>query len=106
MSQRLGSRWKRTSTRLTSEKRIAVNLEQPCFLLATGAAKGVAARPDLDFHKSGLFEHPLPARARQAASDSSSPEVDVAHRRLRHRVSVRDIGELQPSSRPQYPKDF
>jgi len=37
----------------------------------------------------------LPARARQATSDSRGPKIDVLDRRFRDRLPVRDIRELQ-----------
>jgi hypothetical protein len=59
-----------------------------------------------DFHKPDLFQHLLPACARQASGNSGSPEVNVADRRFGNGLAVRDVGELEPTARAQHPQDF
>lgn len=94
------------STRLATKKRIAVHLELTGLLFTAGTSKRVTGRPNLDVDKSGLLEHSLPARARQAAGNSSRPQVNVADRRLRYGFPVCDISELQPSARAQHTEDL
>ena len=96
----------RISAGLASNERIAVYFEHPCFPLTASAAEGVAGGPNLDVDKTRLFEHPLPACARQATGDSSSPQIDVTDSRLGHGFGVSDIGELQPSARSQHAQDL
>ena len=76
----------RISAGLTGNERIPVYLEHPCFLLTACAAEGVAGGSNLDVDKTGLLEHPLPACTRQAAGDSSGPQIDVTDSRLGHRL--------------------
>ena len=96
----------RISAGLTGNERIPVYLEHPRFLLTACAAEGVAGGSNLDVDKTGLLEHPLPACTRQAAGDSSGPQIDVTDGRLGHRLGICDIGELQPPARPQHPENL
>jgi hypothetical protein len=49
---------------------------------------------DLNVYEPGVYRHRPPALAQKAASDSSSPKVDIAYRTLRHRLTIGDIAEL------------
>jgi hypothetical protein len=70
--------------RFVGQKGVAVDLKQPRLALAAGTVKGVHWRAD----------------ARQAAGNSIGPQIDVADRRFRHRLAIRDVGELQAPARP------
>ena len=79
---------------LACKERITVHFKQPRHFLTACTPEGVARRSNLDVDETGLLENPLPACARQAAGDSSRPEIDVSHCRLRNGFAVCDIGEL------------
>ncbi len=96
----------RISAGLVGNERIPVYLEHPRFLLTGCTAEGVAGGSNLDVDKTGLLEHPLPACTRQAAGDSSGPQIDVTDSRLGYRLGISDIGKLQPSARPQHPENL
>src|SRR3972149_3706012 len=88
------SRTYRILHRFHGKKRISVYIERPGVLFPSCPPEGIDGRSDLDIHKTGFLKHPFPACARQAPGDSARPQVDVADRRLRDRLAVRDIGEL------------
>jgi hypothetical protein len=94
------------SSLLARQKWIAVNIEQASFGFPPGSFEGVGRRTDLDFDEARLFEHFLPARARQAAGDSSGPQVDIANGRLGDRLAVCDIGELQTAAGFEHAKNL
>lgn len=82
------------SAGLACKERITVHFKQPRLFLTACTPEGVARRSNLDVDETGLLENPLPACARQAAGDSSRPEIDVSHCRIRDGFAVCDIGEL------------
>jgi hypothetical protein len=88
------------------EKGITVNLESSCVLLAAGTLKGVNRRSDPHAGRTDFFQHLLPGCRLQTTGNSSCPEIDVVDCRRRHRLSVRDIGELENAIRPQHPTTF
>jgi len=63
--------------------------------------ESVYRRADTDINETALLEHLPPACARQAAGNSIGPQVDVADRRFRYRLAIRDVGKLQAPPRPQ-----
>ena len=86
--------------RFVGQKGVAVDLKQPRLALASSAAKGVNRRADPDIDETALLKHMPPACARQAAANSIGPQIDVADRRFRHRLAIRDVDELQAPARP------
>jgi hypothetical protein len=88
---------------LTSQERVAVNIEEPGLLFTFSFAEGVIRLTDLNLYESYLYQHRPPAFARKATGDSSSPKIDIAYRTLRHRLTVGDIAELQSSTGTQNP---
>src|SRR5262245_21720960 len=95
-----------TSYRLFGEERIAEHREPARVLLAAGPLKGIDCLSDLDALQPDLFQHFFPGCTRQTTGNSSRPKIDVVYRRLRHRLTVRNIGELQPPARAQHPEDL
>ena len=95
-----------TSSALARQKRIAVNLEHASFRFTLGAFEGVRRRSDLDIGEARLFQHFLPARARQAAGDSSGPQVDIANGRFGDRLAVCNISELQSAPGLEHAKNL
>lgn len=88
------------SARFSREKRVAEDLEQPRLALPASTPEGVDRGADFDLNETGFLQYLLPACARQATSNSSRPEIDVADRRFGNRLAVRYVGELQPAARP------
>ena len=81
-------------TRLASEKRVSINIEEPCLLLTSRFPESVMWLTDLNLYESCLCQHHPPAFTRKATGDSSRPEIDIAYRALRHRLAIGDIAEL------------
>jgi hypothetical protein len=48
----------------------------------------------LNVNESTVYQHRAPAFTRKAAGNSSSPQVNITYRTLRHRFAVGDIAEL------------
>jgi hypothetical protein len=57
---------------------VTVDVERPSLGFAGRAAEGVDPRPDDHIDEADVFEHLLPACARQAAGDSTGPQIDLA----------------------------
>ena len=92
-------RWRRDtvcSSGSSSEERITVDVEQPSFLFTTRATERIDWRTDPNVDKSDLFQHFLPGCARQTTGNSGCPKIDVSDRCFRHRLSIRNVCELQP----------
>ena len=92
--------------RLSGEKGVAIDLEQPGFAFAPGATERVDRGSYHDTFEPAFLKHLPPACARQATGNSIGPKVDVADRCFRHGLARRDIGELQASARLQHPRDL
>ena len=103
---RIRFEWTISSAWFAREERIAVDLELPRFLLATGTLEGVDGLPNPDVDEAAILQHFLPGCARQTTGDSSGPKINVADRRLGHRLAIRDIRELKPSARAEDTVDF
>jgi len=86
--------------RLSGENGVAIDLEQPGFAFAAGATERVDRGSYHNTFEPTFLKHLPPACARQATSNSSRPEIDVADRRFGNRLAVRYVGELQPAARP------
>ena len=69
--------------RFKGYERVAKDLEQPRLAFAAGAAEGIDRRAYTDIDDTAYFQHPPPARARQATGNSVGPKIDVADRRFR-----------------------
>jgi hypothetical protein len=78
----------------TCQECISVNIEEPGLLFTSSFAEGVIRLTYLNIYESSLYQHRTPAFARKAASNSSSPKIDIAYRTLRHRLTIGDIAEL------------
>src|SRR5262245_41136265 len=99
----------RTSTRLfrlVGNECVAEDLEQSRLALPASATEGVNGRTYIDVYETTFFQHPPPACARQATGDSVGPEVDVADRRFRYRLSGGDVSKLQLSTWAEHAEDF
>jgi hypothetical protein len=59
-------------------------------------------RADGQLDEAGAFDGIHPVVHRRAPGDASGPQVDLAHRCLRKRLAVGDVGELKESSRPEH----
>ena len=88
------------------QKTIAEDLEKPGIWLTVGIREYVYRRANFNADKAAIFQHLLPACTRQATGNSSGPEIDVADRRFRHRLAVRDVAELQISAGAQDAHDL
>jgi hypothetical protein len=94
---KIGFQMRRTqveSARLPRQESVSIYIEDPGLLFASRFTEGIVGRAYLNFGKATLFQHRAPAFARKAAGDSSSPEIDAAHRALRHGLAIGDIGKL------------
>jgi hypothetical protein len=89
-----------------SHKHVRVHREGASFLLSPGTSESVNRLADDDIYKSAVLKDLLPARTGQPTRNSASPQVDVSQRLLWHRPTICDIGKLQPTTRPQHPKDL
>lgn len=78
-----------------------MHVEATGVSLPSGIREGVRRASDGDVREPDLFQDFLPACARQAASNSGGPEIDVSEGSFRHRPSVSDIGELEAAPRPK-----
>ena len=93
-------------SRFVCPKGVAKDFKQPCFALAAGSAKCINRRADADIDKPTLSEHMLPARTRQATSNSVSPQVDIAQRPRRDLLAVCNVCKLQAPARFQDAHDL
>jgi hypothetical protein len=66
------------------------HLERAGVLFATGTAERIDSVTDLDRLEPGLLQQLPPACARQATSNSSRPEIDIADRGLGNWLAVGD----------------
>jgi hypothetical protein len=77
------------------EEGVAVHVEGTGVRFAVGATEGVDGWTDGDPFEPAVFEHLLPARTGQPTSNSTGPQINVAHCLDGHRATVGDVGELQ-----------
>ena len=95
-----------TRSRFSGEERVTVDLETPRVLLASRSLEGIDRRADLRVNEADILQHLLPGCTRQTTGDSGSPEIDVLNSSRGHGLSVRDVGKLQMTARPQHAIDF
>jgi hypothetical protein len=86
------------------QKGVTLQTTAPC--LDRGATEGVNRRAGLDINEPALLEHTLRACARQVTGNSIGPQVDIAERSRRNRLSVRNVRKLATPTWFQHAHDF
>jgi len=81
-----------------AEEGVAVDLEGAGVGFPAGTPERVDGWSDLDVFEADPGERLVPALTGQPASDSTGPQVDVAHGLDRHGAAVGDVGDLQHST--------
>ena len=76
-------------------KGIPEYLEESGIGFTASLPESVVGWADLNVDKANLPKHRTPAFTRNATGNSSSPEVDILDRFLRHGFAVGDIAKLQ-----------
>ena len=85
---------------------VPVYLERSRLRFTGCATEGVDWWPNRDLHEPGVFQHLLPARTGQPASNSTRPQIDVAHRLDGYRTAIGDVSELQHATWTQHAVDL
>lgn len=83
------------------KERVAHDFEVPGVRFAAGSAECVNGLTNRHVDESAVLEESFPTCTRQAAGDSTGPQIDVPFRFVWNRLTVGDVGELDRSTRPQ-----
>jgi hypothetical protein len=89
-----------------SDEGVAEYGECAGVVLASCTSEHIDRRSNLGVDEARVAHHFSPACTRQATGDSSRPQVDVAHGLFGHIITVRYVGELQPTARAKHSKDL
>jgi hypothetical protein len=92
--------------RLVGHNRVAINAKGSSVWLAMSTFERVDWLTDSDVDETGRFDQFCPACTRQATGDSTSPQIDLASCLFRYGLGVRNVGELQGTSRAKHAERF